>query len=218
MKTILNYLSQLKKNNNRDWFNENKHLYEDAKSKFEEFVNILIPKIKEFDKDIDVTSAKECTYRIYRDVRFSKNKEPYKPNMGAYISKGGKKSKFAGYYLHIEAGASFAGGGIYCPQPKVLKTVRTNIFEDADEIKSILSNKKFSSTFPKMYGEKLKTAPRGFPKDFLDIGLLNYKSYTVVKNLKNEDLLSNTFLHELLITFKTQKPFNDYLNKVISTK
>lgn len=218
MNTILNFLSQLKQNNNRDWFNENKHLYEEAKNKFEEFVNILIPKIKEFDKEIDVNSAKECTYRIYRDVRFSKNKEPYKPNMGAYISKGGKKSKYAGYYIHIEAGVSFAGGGIYCPRPDILKTVRTNIFEDAEEIKIILNNKKFSSTFPELYGEKLKTAPRGFSKDFPDIDLLNYKSYTVVKNLTNKDLLSKNFLEDLLIIFKTQKPFNDYLNKAINVK
>ena len=215
MKTVLNFLSKLKENNNRDWFNENKHLYEDAKSKFEEFVNILIPKIKEFDKEIDVNSAKECTYRIYRDVRFSKNKEPYKPNMGAYISKGGKKSKFAGYYVHIEDDASFAGGGIYCPQPNILKKVRNDIFDDASEIKSILSQRNFKKHFPEMYGEKLKTAPRGFPKDFKDIKLLNFKSYVVVKNLTNEVILSNNFLEDLIKTFKAQKPFNDYLNKVI---
>jgi len=218
MKDILNFLSLLKENNNREWFNENKNLYEVAKNKFEEFVNILIPKIKEFDTEIDVSSAKECTYRIYRDVRFSKNKDPYKPNMGAYISKGGKKSKYAGYYIHIESDASFAGGGIYCPQPTILKSIRIDIYEDTETIKSIINNKTFSGTFSKMYGEKLKTAPRGFPKDFPDIDLLNYKSYTVVKNITNNNLLSNKFLEDLLLIFKTQKPFNDYLNKVISTK
>jgi len=216
MKTILNFLSQLKENNNREWFQENKHLYENAKSKFEEFVNILIPKIKEFDKTIDVNSAKECTFRIYRDVRFSKNKEPYKPNMGAYIAKGGKKSKYAGYYIHIEPEASFAGGGIYCPQPKELKAVRSDIFDDSNKIKSILCKKDFSKMFPEMYGDKLKTAPRGFPKDFPDIGLLNFKSYVVVKNVSNEELLATKLLDNLLKIFKTQKPFNDYLNKIMS--
>ena len=215
MKDILTFLTLLKENNNREWFNDNKYLYENAKGKFEGFVNILIPKIKEFDNEIDVTSAKECTYRIYRDVRFSKNKEPYKPNMGAYISKGGKKSKYAGYYFHIETNASFAGGGIYRPQPKILKAVRNNIFEDASKIKDLISKKEFKETFPEMYGEKLKTAPRGFPKDFQDIDLLNYKSYVVVKNLTNQEILSKTVLDDLIKVFKTQKPFNDYLNSII---
>ena len=216
MKEILHFLFLLKNNNNREWFNENKQLYEDAKNKFEDFVNILIPNIKEFDKEINVTSAKECTYRIYRDVRFAKNKEPYKPNMGAYISMGGKKSKFAGYYFHLEHEGSFAGGGIYSPEPKVLKLVRDDIFHAPQSIKTVLNNKKFKNTFPVMYGDKLKTAPRGFPKDFSDINLLNYKNYVVVKNLKNEDILSNNFFENLLETFKTQKPLNDYLNKVIA--
>jgi len=215
MKTILNFLSQLKHNNNREWFKENKAHYEKAKTTFEEFVNILILKIKEFDSSVDINSAKECTFRIYRDVRFSKNKEPYKPNMGAYISKGGRKSKYAGYYVHIEPDASFAGGGIYCPQPVVLKAVREDIFDNSENIKAIINNKNFNKIFPKLYGEKLKTAPRGFPKDFPDIDLLNYKSYTVIKELSNEDLIANTFFNQLVSIFKTQKPFNDYLNRTI---
>ena len=216
MQPILNFLTQLKANNNREWFQENKAQFEDAKTTFETFVNILIMKIKEFDSSVDVNSAKECTFRIYRDVRFSKNKEPYKPNMGAYISKGGRKSKYAGYYIHIEPEASFAGGGIYCPQPPVLKAVREDIFDDSTTIKNIINNKKFNTLFPEMYGERLKTAPRGFPKDFPDINLLNYKSYTVVKELSNKTIADNTLLDNLLAILKTQKPFNDYLNKAIN--
>ncbi|MCD4795116.1 MAG: DUF2461 domain-containing protein [Bacteroidales bacterium] len=216
MQSILNFLTELKVNNNREWFQDNKPVFEDAKNSFEEFVNILILKIKEFDNTIDVSSAKECIFRIYRDVRFSKNKEPYKPNFGAYIAKGGRKSEFAGYYIHIESGASFAGGGIYCPQPKVLKSVRDDIYNDSSNIKKIISEPTFKTVFPEMYGEKLKTAPRGFPKDFPDIQLLNYKSYTVNKNLTNEDLTAGDFLDNLLSIFKTQKLFNDYLNGVIT--
>lgn len=217
MQTILNFLTQLNANNNRKWFLENKPLYEEAKASFDRFVNILIMKIKEFDSFVDVNSAKECTFRIYRDVRFSKNKEPYKANMGAYISKGGRKSKFAGYYIHIEPDASFAGGGIYCPQPPVLKAVRDDIFDDSTSIKNIINNKKFNTLFPEMYGEKLKTAPRGFPKDFPDIDLLNFKSYTVVKSLSNKDVSSSSFLNNIVKLYKTQKPFNDYLNKAINS-
>lgn len=216
MKTILSFLTELKQNNNREWFQENKSLYEEAKSEFDEFINILIPKIKEFDKDIDVNSAKECTYRIYRDVRFSKNKEPYKTNFGAYISKEGRKSKFAGYYIQIEPELSFAGGGVYCPQPAVLKSIRQDIYSDANKFKEIITDTNFKKIFPEMFGEKLKTAPRGFPKDFEDISLLNYKSYVVVKNLSNKDILSNNFLNKLLDIFKTQKPFNDYINGTLT--
>ena len=215
MKNILIFLSLLKKNNNRDWFNKNKSQYETARKQFESFVNILIMKIKEFDDTIDVNAAKECTFRIYRDVRFSKNKEPYKPNFGAYIAKGGRKSEYAGYYIHIESGASFAGGGIYCPQPKILKAVRVDIYNDSSVIKKIINKLNFKIVFPKMYEEKLKTAPRGFSKDFPDIQLLNFKSYTVIKELPDKDLTAGSFLDNLLSIFKTQKPFNDYLNTVI---
>ena len=179
MKTILNFIKDLKANNNREWFNENKAKYEEAKKQFEAYVDILIMKIKEFDQFVDVNAAKECTFRIYRDARFSKNKEPYKPNFGAYIAKGGRKSEYAGYYIHLESGASFAGGGVYCPQAKVLKSVREDIYQDASTFKKIINKPTFKSVFPKMYGDKLKTAPRGFDKNFADIGLLNFKSYTV---------------------------------------
>jgi len=216
METILSFLRHLKQNNNRDWFNDNKQLYEEAKNKFEEFVNILIPKIKEFDKDIDVNSAKECTYRIYRDVRFSKNKEPYKTNFGAYVSKEGRKSKFAGYYIQIEPELSFAGGGVYCPQPAVLKSIRQDIYSDANRFKEIITDTNFKKIFPEIFGDKLKTAPRGFNKDFEDISLLNYKSYVVVKNLLDKDVLSNNFLNNILDVFKTQKPFNDYINGILT--
>lgn len=215
MKTILNFLAALKENNNREWFNTNKHLFEEAKTIFEEFVNILILKIKEFDSSVEVNSAKECVFRIYRDVRFSKNKEPYKPNMGAYIATGGRKSKFAGYYIHLESEASFGGGGIYCPQPNVLRAVREDIFDNSEKIKTIINEREFNKIFPKMYGEKLKTAPRGFPKDFHDIDLLNFKSYTVVKEFSNKEILSNNFFDNLLKVYVTQKPFNQYLNNVI---
>jgi len=215
MKDILNFLKDIKSNNNREWFNANKKVYESAKAQFEDFTNILILKIKEFDDSLDVNSAKECLFRIYKDVRFSKNKEPYKPNFGAYIAKGGRKSEFAGYYIHLESGASFAGGGIYCPQPKVLRSVREDIYNDASQIKKIISGKKFKSVFPEIYGEKLKTAPKGFPKDFPDIDLLNFKSYTVVKSFSDKAVLSNSFFDDILSVFKTQKPFNDYLNKIL---
>jgi len=216
MQTILNFLNDLKANNNRVWFTENKQRYVEAKNYFDDFVNFLIPAIKKFDSSVDVNAAKDCTFRIYKDVRFSKDKAPYKTNMGAYIAKGGKKSPFAGYYIHIDSDTSFAGGGIYCPQPAVLKAVRTEISEDATALNKILKNKSFHSVFPELYGDKVKTAPRGFDKNHPNIELLRFKSYTVIKQLSNKDIVSNTFSNTVLHIFKTQKPFNDYLNACIS--
>ncbi len=215
MQTILKFLSRLKQNNNRDWFNENKLMYDEARLSFESFVNFLILKIKEFDSEINVHSAKECVFRIYKDVRFSINKDPYKTNMGAYIADGGKKSKFAGYYIHIEPDASFAGGGIYCPSPPVLKSVRNDIYNDADTLREIINEPLFSKTFPKMYGEQLKTAPKGFSKEFKDIKLINYKSYTVIKEFTNNDVENKAFIDTVISVYKIQKPFNQYLNHVI---
>jgi uncharacterized protein (TIGR02453 family) len=216
MKTILSFLQQLEQNNNREWFAVNKSWYEEAKNRFETFVENLIPKIKEIDASVDVMSAKECTFRIYKDVRFSKDKSPYKTNFGAYMSAGGKKSKFAGYYFHVQPeNESFVGGGIYMPEPIVLNVVRNAIFENMEEFKEILSDKKFKKNFPELFGEKLKSVPRIFPKDFEDGDLLKYKSYTVLHRFSDSDLLRENFFENVLDLFTIQKPFNDFINSAI---
>ena len=138
MKTILDFLTNLKANNNRDWFNENRNLYDDAKSDFESLINRLIPAIYNFDPDIGTLSAKQCVFRIYRDVRFSKDKSPYKTNMGGFIARGGRKGGFAGYYLHIDPQQSFIAGGMHMPPPNILKKVRQEILYNIDEFKSII--------------------------------------------------------------------------------
>ena len=211
----LNFLTELEQNNNRDWFTKNKEKYVEAKQEFEFFVELLIPKIKEIDKEIDVFHAKECLFRIYRDVRFSKDKRPYKTNFGAYIAKGGRKSQLAGYYFHLEPNASFIGGGIYMPQSKELKAIRTDIFENPAHFKEIINNKEFKKYFPEIYGEKLKTAPRGFPKDFEDIDLLRHKSYAGVHKLDNSIYKSDTIIDYFMKVFKIQYTFNQFLNETI---
>ena len=117
--TILEFLTLIKENNNREWFHENKALYNQAKNDFEVFVNLAINEISKFDKSIVSVDAKDCIFRIFRDVRFSKSKMPYKANFGAFIIKGGKKSPMAGYYIHVEPGNSFLAGGIYMPPADV---------------------------------------------------------------------------------------------------
>jgi uncharacterized protein (TIGR02453 family) len=215
---IFDFLKNLEQNNNRPWFDENKETYEAAKSDFEQFIDVLIPRLKEFDDDIDVFSSKECIFRIYRDVRFSKNKDPYKTNFGAYIVKGGRKSPYAGYYVHIQPSESFIGGGIYQPSPEVLKSVRKEIYENIDEFKEIINDARFKKYFPELYGEALKTAPKDFPKDFPDIDLLKFKHYTVIHNIKDSFYSSPDLLEKLIEIFKVQYPFNRFLNEGVGRK
>ncbi|MCP4178696.1 MAG: DUF2461 domain-containing protein [bacterium] len=214
MKNIINFLTQLKENNTRDWFHANKDIYNEAKERFDTYINLLIPKVKEIDSGVDVNEAKECTFRIYRDVRFSKNKEPYKTNFGGYINKGGRKSKYAGYYLHVEPDNSFIGGGIYMPQGDDLRSIREEIHKDPETFKKLLNDKEFKEYFPELWGDKLKTAPRGFPKDFADIDLLRYKSYTVLHYIKDSDLFSDHFFDYVIEVFNVQYKFNKYFNDI----
>jgi uncharacterized protein (TIGR02453 family) len=214
-KKIYKFLIDLKLNNNRTWFMENNESYQFVKTEFEQFIEILIPKLKQFDTDIDVNSAKECVFRIYRDVRFSKIKEPYKTNFGAFIARGGRKSSFAGYYVHIEPDRSFIGGGIYMPPPDILKLLRTEIFENIEKFKHIINDAIFKKYFKEIYGDKLKSAPKGFPNDFSDIDLLKYKDYTVIHNTKKSFWTSEKLLNNLTNICKIQYPFNRFLNTAI---
>ncbi len=214
-KIIFGFLNDLQKNNNRDWFKANEIRYQLAKNEFEDFIEEVIPGLKKIDNDIDAINAKECIFRIYKDVRFSKDKNPYKTNFGAYISKGGRKSKFAGYYIHLEPGKSFIGGGIYMPEAAELKAIRDEIFNNTGAFKKILNNQSFKKYFKEIYGEKLITAPKGFPKDFADIDLLKNKHYAVTHSVKDSFWNSDSLITEILKIFKAQLPFNRFLNNAV---
>jgi len=216
MKTILDFLTKLKVNNNRDWFNENRNLYDDAKSDFENLINRLIPAIYNFDPDIGTLSAKQCVFRIYRDVRFSKDKSPYKTNMGGFIARGGRKGGFAGYYLHIDPEQSFIAGGMDMPPPDILKKVRQEILYNIDEFKSTINNPAFKKTFGEIEGEKLSRPPKDFPADFPDIDLLKFKSYTVIHGVVNSTLLKKDIEKYIVKTFKEMYKLNQFLNRAIS--
>jgi len=215
VKICLDFLKQLGKNNNREWFHANKPLYQEAKAEFELFINILIPRLKDVDSSIDVFHAKECTFRIFKDVRFSKDKSPYKTNFGAFISRGGRKSPFAGYYVHLEPNASFIGGGSYMPQAPQLKAIRADIVTNVEKYKKIISKAAFKKYFPEVYGEKLKTAPRGFDKTWPDIDLVRNKHYAVVHHVPDSFWFSGSTQDEIIKAFKVQVAFNDFLNGAI---
>lgn len=215
MKEVLQFLTELKENNNKEWFDLNRKRYEAAKKKvlfLSEFVNHEIVK---FDSEVGMLNPKDCLFRIFRDVRFSNEKTPYKTNMGSFIASGGRKSIYAGYYIHIEPGASFIGGGSYCPQPDALKALRTEIYDNAEEFKSIIFKESFVSCFPEMYDDKLKTAPKGFPKDFPEIDLLKYKSYAFTSKISDELILSENFVNTIIECFRELHPANQFLNQAI---
>lgn len=212
--STLKFLTALKKNNNRDWFLANKKEYDDAKKDFIDYVQKLIAGISAFDKKVSGLEAKNCVFRINRDVRFSHDKSPYKTNMGANISPGGKKSPAASYYFHIEPGGSFIAGGMFQPEPDKLKAVREDIIYDPDDFKKILGSKDFKKHYSQLWDEgKLKAAPKGFDKEHPDIDLVKYKSYIVVKNLSDKEVMDKNLLKNALEAYKALKPLNDFLNK-----
>ena len=215
-KSTLDFLKKLKKNNNRDWFNANKKLYEDAKYDFEVFLFELIQAIAEFDEDVSGLEPKDCMFRIYKDVRFSKDKSPYKTNMGASINKGGRKAPNAGYYVHISPGECFLASGLYMPMPDKLLAVREKIAGNPAKFKAIINMPDFKKYFKKLWmGDALKTAPKGFPKDHELAEYLKLKSFIADHPVKEERVLTKNYVQYSSKILKAVKPLNDFLNDAI---
>ncbi len=217
MKQLINFLTELQGNNNREWFTANKEWYGDVKSQFDDFVGKLIKEVSSFDSAIGLLAPKDCTFRIYRDVRFSKDKDPYKTNMGAYLNRGGKSSRYAGYYLHIEPGGSFIGGGKWMPEADILKLIRLEIYNFPEEFKKIIGQKEFIQKFGSLSGDKLKKPPKDFPPDFPEIELLKFKSYTVGMNLSDETVMSDHLPGHAIEAFKTMMPLIHFLNRAVDS-
>ncbi len=213
MQKTLSFLKQLKNNNNKDWFDKNKPDYLGAKEEFEGLVTKVIAGLAKADKKISPEmKAKDCVFRIYKDVRFSKDKTPYKTNMGASLNPDGRKSLVAGYYLHVEPGASFLAGGIYMPEPAILNAVRQEIDYNPKPLLKILSAPSFKKYFKGLDEEdKLKTVPKGFDKNHPQIELLKHKHFIVVHNLNDKDILAKDFDKVVLAGYKAMQPFIEYL-------
>lgn len=209
----LDFLSDLTENNNRDWFDANRKNYEAAKKNVEAFVGELLEGMIAFEPALAGINAKNCTFRIFRDVRFSKDKTPYKTNMGAYISKGGKSSPMAGYYLHIQPGGAFIAGGIYAPPADVLKNIRQEIDYNTAEFKDILNDKTFKKLFGELEGEKLKTTPKNYAKDHPEIEFLKHKSFLMVHQVSDKQVTAKDFAKTVTSTFEAMLPLNNFLNR-----
>ncbi len=215
METVLAFLGELNENNNREWFQANKDWYQEARAQFDALVENVIKGITAFDNDLQLLTAKDCTFRIYRDVRFSKNKVPYKTNMGAAFSKGGRKSKYASYYLHIEPGNCFVGGGKWMPASDELKSIRYEIFNFPQEFIKILEAKDFKEAFGELSGDKLIRPPKDFPADFPYIELIKFKSFTAGRQLSDELVKSKDILPVTLKYLEILNPFIKYLNRAV---
>lgn len=209
---VLSFLSDLKSNNSREWFGENKPQYELVKKNFDLFIEKLIVDFSDFE-NMDGVKLKDCSYRIYRDVRFSKNKDPYKTWLSASFSAGGRKSGLMDYYLHVEPdGKSFLGGGMYSPTPEQIQKYRQEIDYNATLLKKILGEKRFKLDFGEALGESLKKIPKGFDPEHPEAELLKRKQLFFWHKFTDEDVQSSTFTSNVTEKAKTLKPFLDFLN------
>lgn len=217
METTLDFLKKLKNNNNREWFDSNKTEYLASKERFEEFVSELIKGINKFDKKVSLDlKPKDCTFRIYKDVRFSKDKTPYKNNMSASINPGGKKSNIPGYYFHLEPDGCFLAGGVYMPMPDVLKAIRQEIDYNPLPLINVLKSASFKKEFNGLDEEdKLKNPPKGFNKDHAHSEILKNRHFIVSQKFENKVILKKEGLIKTLDSFKAMYPFLDYLRKAI---
>ncbi|MDR3651334.1 MAG: DUF2461 domain-containing protein [Paludibacter sp.] len=214
---ILQFLRELKKNNNREWFAENKGWFEQVRMEFEELSKNLILEIAKFDEEIKHVEVKDCVFRIYRDIRFSHDKTPYKTHFGVFIANaGGRKSQRAGYYLHLDPTGCFVSMGVWCPEPNLLKALRQSVYDNIDELNEIRHSTEFSQYFNSFFEEdKLKSVPRGFPKDFQDAELLKLKHYLVDFKLDDSILKADNFIPRIGGIMKCAYPFNQFLNYTV---
>ena len=212
----LRFLKLLKNNNNREWFEKNRGMYESAKLNYLDFVGSIIAQSNLFDAYLADLNPKQCVFRINRDVRFSKNKEPYKINFGASFSKGGKKIQCAGYYFHLEPGNSFIGGGLWMPPAPELKKVRQEIDYNYNEFKSIISKPIFKSTYGSLdSSEKLVRPPKEYELENPAIELLKLKSFVVTKHLSDKQVLDPKIIKQVVQDFKTIHPLVQFLNRAL---
>ena len=216
MKELFKFLRELRENNDREWFKANKGRYEALHKAHIVVVQELINRIGAFDPEIAGLDAKSCIYRIYRDIRFSNDKTPYKTHFGAYMTGfGGRTSPYGGYYLHLEPDGSFLSGGVWCPDPKMLKKLRQDIFHNIEEFLGILENEKFKRLYGGLEGDMLQRMPDGFPKDSPYESILKHKYFVVSCNKPESFFEKYNWMDEAVEDFKVLFPFNKFLNYTI---
>lgn len=215
---MLQFLKSLARNNNREWFDKNKGKYLEAKEAFDEVVVKLLNDLTEFDSSLAGLDPKKLTFRIYRDVRFSKDKKPYKTNFGASFSSAGKGMGTPGYYLQIEPGnKSFVASGLFMPEPDKLAQIRQEIDYNGEKLEKILKDKKFKASFGEFWNEgALKKAPKGYPADHPYVEWLKLKSFIVTREFKDTEVTDKKFIKNVVSMMRTSKPLNDFLTEALA--
>lgn len=213
--SVFSFLEDLKENNHREWFQNNKTRYQEQYNYALQFADELLIRMKQIDT-IETISGKKSLFRINKDIRFSKDKSPYKTNIGGALTRATKYLR-GGYYFHIEPGNCFLGGGFWAPSPEDLKHIRLQIAADPEPLQQILSSKEFIATFGQLEGEQLKSAPKGFRKDHPAIDLINYKQFLLIKKLTDEEVQSKQYLETVVSTFQAMRPFFNYMSEILTT-
>lgn len=216
--SLLQFFRELRNNNNKEWFDQNRKRYEQVRKEYHDLTTALLDAMKKEDESLEMVQMKDCTFRINKDIRFSKDKSPYKTNLGINIIPYGKKMLLAGYYLHIEEGQSFAGGGLYLPMAPELKKVRKEIHYSYDEFLNIIQNVDFKNTFGSLDrdpGLVLSRPPRDYSIEDPAIEWLKLKSYTAVTNIDDSLLRSKDLIPEVVRIMKTIKPLIGFLNSAL---
>jgi uncharacterized protein (TIGR02453 family) len=216
----LQFLDDLKANNNREWFLENKKRYENYKKEYHQLISDLLDVIKPLDASLEMLEVKNCTFRINRDIRFSKDKSPYKTHLGIWMSSGSKIHNRSGYYIHIDRNGCFLAGGLYVPEAADLKKIRHEIAYFYEDLEAILNDKNFKKeygTFDDSENFKLKNPPKGFDKEHPAIEYLKLKSFTTTQGFDIQEVLQKDFVSKISKKLIVLKPLNDFLNRAVTS-
>lgn len=215
MNQIIDFLTRLEGNNNREWFNAHKSEYLEARASFEKVLEQVIAGLGQVDNHIRGLKASDAIFRIYRDTRFATDKTPYKNNFGAHLSRGGKNSGEPGYYFHVQPGESFLSGGIYMPSNEKLKSIRKEIFLFPEDFTSLINDPVFVKNFTFFQDDKLKRPPLGFPADFPLIDYLKYKHYCPWMPIPDDWLGLPDLSSRIVDVYGNMKPFNDFIYRAL---
>lgn len=220
-KDSLQFLDDLKANNNRDWFLDNKKRYEVFKKDYHQLVGDFLNAMKPLDPSLEMLEVKNCTFRINRDIRFSKDKSPYKDHIGVWLSSGSKGMNRSGYYIHIARAGSFIAGGFYCPEAEDLKKMRREIaffYEDLEEILNEKNFKREFCDFDRNEANTLKNPPRGYEKDHPAIEFLKLKSFETSQKFDIEEVTKEDFVAKMSNKLISLKPLNEFINRALTSE
>lgn len=219
-KEAVQFFEDLVANNNTEWMHANKKRYEDFKKDYHSYISSILAEMKPLDPNLDALEVKNCTFRINRDIRFSKDKSPYKTNIGVWLTQNKNSKNAPGYYIHFEKGNSFIAGGCWCPEPGELKQIRKEIAFFYEDLEAIVSDKKFKSEFGTMSQDEkntLKKAPKDFESNHPAIEFLKMKSFTASQKIDDKLFLDNNFSKIIAQKLIVLKPMNDFLLRALET-